>query len=227
MAWLDVTYHSDTLSNELLQVGTSSKAWTAVLFGFVAFVPFGWRFLVIGKRYINHQLGLSGERAVAEQLQELVRRGCHVFHDLQPDKTWNIDHIIVAPECVLVVETKTRRMRENGNGTAAHEVIFDGQQLHFPHWSDTHSLKQAERNAGWMRNFLGKALSEPVKVEAVLALPGWMVRRKGRGNVYVVNPKEVRALVRARGSHAISDTQKKRMNQIVFALEQKCRDVEF
>lgn len=205
----------------------SAKALGAALIAIALFVPLAWRFIVIGKRYVNHQLGLSGERAVAEQLQELVRMGCYIFHDLQPAKTWNIDHIVVTPESVLVVETKTRRMRKRGNDTAAHEVVFDGRQLHFPQWSDTHGLQQAERNAGWVRVFLGKALGEPVKVEPVLALPGWMVRRKGRGPVYVVNPKEVRALVRARGSQTISPTQTKRMSQIAFALDQKCRDVEF
>jgi len=128
---------------------------------------------------------------------------------------------------VLVVETKTRRMRKRRNDPAAHEVVFDGLQLHFPQWSDTYGLQQAERNADWVRDFLGKALSEPVKVEPVLALPGWMVRRKGRGPVCVVNPKEVRALVRTRGSQTISPEQTKRMRQIAFALEQKCRDVEF
>jgi hypothetical protein len=205
----------------------SSKAWGAALTAIFLFVPLAWRFLVIGKRYMNHQLGLSGERAVAEQLQELARMGCYIFHDLQPEKSWNIDHIVVTPESVLVVETKTRRMRKRGNDTAAHEVVFDGRQLHFPQWSDTHGLQQAERNAGWVRDFLGKALSEPVNVEPVLALPGWMVRRKGRGPVYVVNPKEIRALVRARGIHAISPGRAKRMKQIAFALEQRCRDVEF
>ncbi|MEQ1852011.1 MAG: nuclease-related domain-containing protein [Chthoniobacteraceae bacterium] len=205
----------------------ATKVWAAVLIATVVFVPLAWRFFVVFKRYTNHQLGLSGERAVAEQLQELARGGCYVFHDLQPDKTWNIDHIVVAPESVLVVETKTRRKREKGDETAAHEVIFDGRQLHFPQWSDSHGLEQAQRNAAWVRDFLSKALSEPVKVEAVLALPGWMVKLKGRGAVYVVNPKEVRALVRARGIHAISPESEKRMKQIAFALEQKCRDVEF
>ena len=203
------------------------KAWTAIGVAFVMFVPLAWRFVVVGRRYLDHQLGLSGERAVAEQLQGLARKGCYVFHDLQPDQTWNIDHIVVAPDSVLVIETKTRRMRSRGKATGAHEVIFDGRQLHFPQWSDTHGLQQAERNAAWVREFLEKALREPVKVEPVLALPGWMVRRKGRGAVYVVNPKQVSALVRARGIHAISPAQEKRMGQIAFALEQKCRDVEF
>lgn len=205
----------------------ASTAWAAVTLALVTFILPAWPLVEVARRLSNYRLGLSGERAVAEQLQELVRMGCYVFHDLQPDKTWNIDHIVVAPDSVLVVETKTRRMRGRENGKAAHEVVFDGRELHFPNWSDRHGLQQAERNASWVRDFLGKALGERVKVEPVLALPGWMVKRKGRGAVYVVNPKEIRALVRARGIHAITPEQEKRMKQIAFALEQKCRDVEF
>lgn len=172
----------------------------------------------------NYSLGLQGERFVAEHLQELSRQGCYVFHDLQPDKTWNIDHIVVTPESVLVIETKTRRKRGDCD---CHRATFDGREIQFPWGADRHGLAQAERNAKWVREYLAKAMAEPVKVEAVLTLPGWMIHRKGRGSVYVVNPKEIRALVRARGGHQITPAEQKRMAQIAHALGEKNRDVEF
>jgi hypothetical protein len=203
------------------------RAMAGGILALIPALPLAWHLRKLARKVSDHNLGLSGELAVSEHLQELARAGCYIFHDLQPEKTWNIDHIVVAPESVLVIETKTRRMRESGGAQPAHEVIFDGSQLHFPQWSDAHGLAQAERNAGWVRDYLAKALSEVVKVEAVLTLPGWMVRRRGRGKVCVVNPKEMPALVRTRGAHHIRPDQQKRMRQIAFALEQKCRDVEF
>ena len=176
------------------------------------------------KKLRNHRLGLQGERFVAEHLQELSRAGCYVFHDLQPEQTWNIDHIVVTPESVLVIETKTRRKRGNEN---AHKAVFDGREIHFPWGRDRHGLEQAERNAAWVRDYLSKALAAPVKVEAVLTLPGWLIHRKGRGTVFVVNPKEIRALVRARGGQTITADEEKQMKQIAHALGEKCRDVEF
>lgn len=206
---------------------SAPEAWLGLIIGIIFWLPSCyWLSRVIRKRG-DYFLGYQGEVAVAESLQELARKGCYLFHDLQPEKTWNIDHIVVAPDSVLVVETKTRRKRSRRDDRSAHEVVFDGRLLHFPGWSDTHGLEQAERNAGWVRDYLSKALAEPVMVEAVLALPGWWVRRKGRGKVYVVNPKEVRALVRGRGGQSISPEKAKRMQQIAHALEQKCRDVEF
>jgi hypothetical protein len=216
----------------LLRPIGAREAWLGLILGLAAWLPSCYGLLRVLRKRSDHFLGYQGEVAVAESLQELARLGCYVFHDLQPDKLqrdkrWNIDHLVVAPDSVLVVETKTRRKRSRTDDRAAHEVIFDGRVLHFPGWSDTHGLEQAERNAGWVRDYLSKALAEPVKVEPVLALPGWWVRRKGRGQVYVVNPKEVRALVRGRGGQMISPEKAKRMRQIAHALEQKCRDVEF
>jgi hypothetical protein len=203
------------------------QAWTVLTLSAVPSLGVSLWLLYKVRQRGDYGLGYSGELAVAEHLQELARGGCYVFHDLQPEKTWNIDHIVVAPDSVLVIETKARRMQGNRKSEPAHEVTFDGRRLHFPNWTDVHGLAQAERNASWVRDYLSKALSEPVVTEPVLALPGWMVHRKGRGKVHVVNPKEVRALVRARGAQAISPEKAKRMKQIAFALEQKCRDVEF
>ncbi len=215
------------LGGVLRQPIPMDKAIGGAVCGLVAWLPACYLLSRTVRKRRDYYLGYRGELVVAEHLQELARMGCHVFHDLQPDQTWNIDHIVVAPDSVLVIETKTRRKREIANGKNAHEVIFDGRQLHFPQWTDTYGLAQAERNAGWVRDYLAKALAEPVKVEAVLALPGWMVRRQGRGKVCVLNPKEVRALVRVRGGPAISPEKDKRMRQIAHALEQRCRDVEF
>jgi hypothetical protein len=211
----------------LFQPISTTQAWVGLVVGLTYWLPSCYWLIRAVRRRSDHFLGYQGEVLVAESLHELARKGCYVFHDLQPDKSWNVDHIVVAPDSVLVVETKTRRKRSRNDDRAAHEVVFDGRVLHFPGWSDTHGLEQAERNASWVRDYLSSALAEPVKVEPVLALPGWWVRRKGRGNVYVVNPKEMRALVRERGGQMISPEKARRMQQIAHALEQKCRDVEF
>lgn len=149
----------------------SAKVKLALIGSAIIVLPLAASCVPLMRRYGNYRLGFKGEQLVAEQLQELVRLGCYVYHDIQPDKTWNVDHIVVAPESVLVIETKTRRKRDGGESNAAHEVIFDGKVIHFPTFSDTHGLKQAERNANWVRDYLSKALHEPVTVEPVLVLP--------------------------------------------------------
>lgn len=57
------------------------------------------------------RLGFHGERAVAEELNQLMAEGCRVFHDLPMEPYGNIDHVIVSMAGVFAVETKTRRKR--------------------------------------------------------------------------------------------------------------------
>lgn len=64
----------------------------------------------------NYRLGFHGERVAAEELNQLMREGCHVFHDVPMEPYGNIDHVIVAPSGGFAVETKTRRKRKGPAG---------------------------------------------------------------------------------------------------------------
>jgi hypothetical protein len=127
---------------------------------------------IAGRRARNYALGLLGERAVGEELNQLLRDGCHVFHDYPGGPNWNIDHIVVAPSGVYAIETKTRRKRRAPKGRRDHEVIFDGKLLHFPHGSDAENLDQARRNATSLSQQLTSATGEPVKAKPILTFPG-------------------------------------------------------
>jgi len=172
----------------------------------------------------RYALGYLGERVVGETLNQLLRDGCHIFHDYHlPDRDWNIDHVIVAPSGVYVVETKARSKRSVSKGASATEVVFDGERLLFPNGYDTKAFEQARRNAADLSRELTSATGEPVKVKSILTFPGWFVTRKGRGDVNVLNPKEIRSAVLDPREPQLSAAQ---MQRIVHQLEQKCRDVE-
>src|SRR5574341_2607275 len=65
-----------------------------------------YRLLIIRKRYRDLRLGLEGEKRVGQFLENLRREGCEVFHDI-PGDGFNIDHVVVSPHGVFVIETKT------------------------------------------------------------------------------------------------------------------------
>jgi hypothetical protein len=177
---------------------------------------------ILTKKSRNYNLGLMGERAVGEELNQLMRDGCFVFHDYPGGDNWNIDHIVVSPAGVFAVETKTRRKRRVIKGRMDHEVIFDGKLLHFPHGTDSFGLEQARRNAASLARDLSNATGEPVLVKPVLTFPGWFVTLKGKGDVHVLNPRQIRSIVTARTSHPLSTAQ---IQRIVHQIDQKCRDV--
>jgi hypothetical protein len=184
----------------------------------------GRRFWVLIKRRSDYDLGFKGERLVGEELNEVIRGGGYVFHDFPADPKWNIDHVVVTSAGVFSIETKTRRKRRAAPGKKDHEVVYDGQTLIFPNFSDSHGLQQAKDNARWLSQWLSKAVGDRVSVTPMLTLPGWWVVRKSNDGVRVLNPKEIRTAVKSNGSQALSDQM---IQRIVHQLDQKCRDVEF
>jgi len=171
----------------------------------------------------NYVVGLLGERAVGEELNQLMRDGCHVFHDYPGGHNWNIDHIVVAPSGVYAIETKSRRKRRAPKGQRSHEVVFDGKTLQFPESTDSSALEQARRNATSLGQQLSSATGEQVKAMPVLTFPGWYVTLKGKSDVHVLNPKQIRQVVLHNTKPPLSTAQ---FQRITHQLDQKCRDVE-
>jgi hypothetical protein len=172
----------------------------------------------------DFRLGFAGERAVAEELNQLMLHGCRVFHDVPMEPYGNIDHVVLAPTGIYAIETKARRKRPAPAGQRDHEVVFDGKFLNFPHYSDTKAVEQAKQQADRLRMFLSKAIGEPVKVGAILTFPGWLVSSRVKSEIKVLNPKGIRSAVR---DSRLPVLPKQMLDRIAHQLDQRCRDVEF
>ena len=134
--------------------------------------------------------GMRAEIAVAQELDRLREYGCAVFHDLPTGKDFNIDHVVVGPTAVYMVETKSRRKCGQGKGSAT--VSYDGKALRFPAWVETKPLDQARAQARWLADELRGETGNATAVVPVLCLPGWFVelgRDAHKSDVHVVNPK--------------------------------------
>jgi hypothetical protein len=179
-------------------------------------------------RWRNTWLGCYGERIVAESLEELKPQGFRIFHDVpagDAKNPFNIDHVIVGPSGVFAIETKTRRKGRARAGFAEHQIIYDGNVLAYPWGEDRFGLDQAQRQAVWLRTWLEQLLGQPVPVQPILTFPGWMVISRARGDVSVLNPKQIPSAVATRGGPpALDDRQ---LDLIARQLDARCRDVEF
>jgi hypothetical protein len=165
--------------------------------------------------------GYDAELAVGQVLDQLMRQGAVVFHDI-PAENFNIDHVVIAKEGIFAVETKgfTKPKRDGGRGDAT--VTFDGKRLVFPTWTTSEPLEQAERQAAWLSKWLTSAVGAPLQALPVLALPGWFVERKGRGAVRVFNGKQLAGLLGARGAQSLTEQD---VQRVVHQVEQRCRTV--
>jgi len=148
-----------------------------------------WRTINVRRRI---RLGFEGERHVAEELNQLMLIGYRVFHDFlindKPHAIRNIDHVLIGPNGVFAIETKTRRKHKGANGAKV-TVLEDA--LQYPWGLDKRALAQARNDAAWLSEWLSKISKQQVKVGSVLVLPGWFVDRRSKCWITVLSGNEV------------------------------------
>lgn len=187
----------------------------------VSFMGFFWVRLnkAIRQRH-NECLGLDCERAVGEELNQLLLDGCRVFHDFQADK-FNIDHIVISENGVFAIETKGRAKPDRGRGQEDVKVVYDGQALQFPTWREHEPLEQAKRQAAWLSSWLTRAVGEHIAVKPALALPGWFVERK-KPDFLIFSGKNPQFITKIK---TVTSLSPELIQRVAHQVEQQCRDV--
>jgi hypothetical protein len=170
------------------------------------------------KKRNDLRLGYDCELMTGQELAGLIKDGFKIFHDF-PAGTFNIDHIAVGPTGIFAIETKGRaknKVAEKKNW----EVQFDGKQLVFPEWTETKPIAQTINQAKWLKKWIHQATGIECKVDPVLVLPGWYIKRTGPSDVKVYNGKNPFFL--AKGTTLMTPQQ---IQAVSFQIEQKCRTV--
>ncbi len=167
------------------------------------------------------RMGLDGERATGEELNQLMKHGYRIYHDMPGDK-FNIDHIVIGPAGVFAVETKYRQ-KVTGNGKEGAVVRRENGALRFPTHVDTASISQARAQAQWLEEVLTKSVGRHVPVQPVVALPGWFIENGPHdGTVLVINPKNPERFF-LRRPNLIHDQL---IQQVSYQVEQRCRTIK-
>ncbi|MDQ7730937.1 nuclease-related domain-containing protein [Halomonas sp. SpR8] len=123
------------------------------------------------------KLGLACELAVGQELERLVRPEAHpyyVFHDV-PTDSFTIDHVVVTPHGVFVVETRARTLAIGADGNELNTVAVERERLRFPHWQERRPLHKTRQGVDWLTQWLERRCGVPVPVRGILVLPGWQI----------------------------------------------------
>ena len=212
---------------------------------YIFYLPFGfgiaaalWTilgFLVLSKLYDSiaaWHFGLRGEQAVAEKLADprLAVAGYRIFHDLPAEtgegrkkRRWNVDHVIVGPGGVFVLETKTRLRRKATRNQEEDMVLFDGKRLQYPWCFDDKGARQAEANARWVRGLIAKFGPDDLIVRPVVVMPGWYVKSSMDYAVWAMNAKYLVEVLLDR--KPLFRTEQ--LRPAIARLDEKCRVLEF
>ncbi|HEY2417467.1 MAG TPA: nuclease-related domain-containing protein [Steroidobacteraceae bacterium] len=140
------------------------------------------------RRQINLlKQGRDGERFVGQYLERLRLGGAQVFHDV-PGDGFNLDHVVIAPQGIFVVETKTwSKRRPRARITVRAGTLFkDGYKV------DPNPIEQAVAESAWLSRLLVESTGKSLSVRGVVLFPGWFVEPMDgatKNKAWVLEPK--------------------------------------
>lgn len=163
--------------------------------------------------YVSEQvealyLGRDGERVVGQFLeQQLIPYGARVIHDV-PGDGFNLDHVVIAPQGVFVIETKTRSKPRHGD---ARVTMTDAGMRVAGHAPDRDPIQQVRASCRWVSELLSESTGEAIQARGVVVFPGWFIDPMTRdwlnaGNPWVLEPKALPAFL-AREPAVLKDRQ--------------------
>ena len=176
------------------------------------------KLLRLTRRKWGHQLRFVGEQLVAEELNQLLNSGYHVFHDV-PCQGYNIDHVVVGRKGVFAVETNTRHRAKKKGKTVEPRVRYDGDTLFWPVGKETGPVDQALFNGRSLGHWLGSATGEPVPVQAIVTIPGWSTEDNQKHRVWLIRPQALRTTIEAQQDSVLPD----QIQRIAQQVSHRCR----
>jgi len=143
------------------------------------------------------QLGRDGERLVGEFLDRaLLPLSARVLHDVPADG-FNLDHVVIAPQGVFVIETKTRSKPLRAD---ARVTLTDNGLLIAGLPPDRDPLAQVVAASRWLSELLEDSTGQRVTARGVVVFPGWFVEPMTRDwlnapRPWVLEPKSLPAFI--------------------------------
>ncbi len=154
---------------------------------------------------VARQLGRDGERSVAEILEiGFALLGARILHDV-PGKGFNLDHVVIAPQGVFVIETKTRSKGPKEQVAVRDDGLVIGQRP-----PDGAALVQVEAATRWLSEWLERNTRKRYPVKGAVVFPGWYVQRMSRawlqaGRPWILPPQNLVAFVKREPVRLSSD----------------------
>ena len=157
----------------------------------------------------NCDIGLLGERHVAEILDDLREHGYRIINDLTCGRM-NIDHILIGPAGVFTIETKMARKTIGTMNIISHakNVVFTNGKSNY----GNKAVWQATQEASYLKEIIGTPDQCP-KIRPIVVYPGWFVKDRCEGEVWVLNDKylvqKIRSLPSILSAEEVSTIYKK------------------
>lgn len=179
-----------------------SPAWQLGLQSLILLIGIVW-FTIAWRKTMRdmhtYGLGHRGERAVATLLAEFGKDGYTLINDIEAkDAKANIDHVLIGPPGIFVIETKTlTKPATLKPGERPLITAKDGKLLRHGLPMDRDPIAQVRACADQLRRMLSPLPdASNIPIHMVVAFPGWWVDSSAKhvNGVHVINPKQIYAL---------------------------------
>ncbi len=153
-----------------------------------------WKFIKVKREVRTWRLGENGEQYVGQTLEKDMRPlGYDVFHDvvIKKDKrTFNLDHVLIGPNGVYVVETKAWRKPEKGSPEIEYK---DGRLCKMGCVVKDDAVKEAVSLAKEANRLFHDLTGRSYYVRPLLVIAGWFCKSNNLhdSQLAVLNEKQV------------------------------------
>lgn len=173
---------------------------------------------LIRLRHTRTQLGrrFNGRMDVAQALSSLDTLGYRLFHDVSGEGL-SVHHVVAGRNGVFAVETTSGFAPPRSKGSGKATVAYNGHVLFYPRRTDDQTIRRAEERAERLSQWLQQGVGETVAVRAVVAVPGWFVKRTSAGGIPVVHPSQVMSLFKYIKPQPLSEEL---LGRVLYRLEQ-------
>jgi hypothetical protein len=182
---------------EWLRAATSAppQPWLVTVLAAATAAFAAHRFRTLRRRVAPLKLGRDGEKAVAQYLEAHRKLEWRVFNDI-PGDGFNVDHVVIAPQGVFVLETKARSKPAKGEA----KVVYDGTKVLVDgHTPDRDPVVQARASRDYIRDMISETTGKRTAPRGVVVFPEWWVDQPPKGaprpEIWVVNEKALPAFI--------------------------------
>lgn len=161
-----------------------------------------YKIVKIKKKLRLLKQGRDGERAVGQYLETLREDGAKVFHDIVGDG-FNIDHVVISPNGIFTVETKTYSKPAKGRP----EVKQCGNLVTIDGHVNPDISTQVKAQAHYLKMLLRDISGHEYSVKPTVVFPGWFVETDYKTTeMTVLNPQGIKVFI-AKSQVALSPEQ--------------------
>jgi len=179
---------------KLKRVSTNDAALIGTAIGVILLMVIA---LVRWRSAVRCHQKMQWEHAAREMVEMAVRpmkeKGHIVFDCFRIEEDF-IDYLIVGPKGAFVLQILIHPVGERPDSRPDATVTYDGRTLFFPDRKEGSSVEHAAACAEKFSIWLSRQLDDPIAARAIIALPGWQIKRVSADGISVINPSQLEAL---------------------------------